>query len=109
MTSGDVPVLPLEVGRWWGTNPRRRETVDVDVVATGLDGELVAGECKWEARPTGSDVLGTLANRAELVCGGASRTLLFLFSKSGFTGECKADALRRGNVRLVTVDEMFGL
>jgi AAA+ ATPase superfamily predicted ATPase len=109
MTSGDVPVLPLEVGRWWGTDPRRREMVDVDVAAVGLDGELVAGECKWEARPTGSDVLGTLANRAELVCGGVSRTLLFLFSKSGFTDECKAAALRRGNVRLVTVDEMFGL
>jgi hypothetical protein len=74
--------------------------------ANPLDDELVAGECKW---PTGSDVLGTLANRAELVCGGASRTLLFLFSKTGFTDECKADALRLGNVRLVTVDEMFEL
>jgi hypothetical protein len=83
--------------------------LDVDVMATRLNGELVAGECKWEARPTGSDVLGTLADRAELVCDGASRTLLFLFSKAGFTDECKADAHRRGNVRLVTVDEMFGL
>ena len=108
MTSGDVPVLPLEVGRWWGTDPRRHEAVDVDVAAIGLDGELVAGECKWEAKPAGSDVLGTLASRAELVRKDASRTILYLFSKSGFTDECKADALRRGNVRLVTVDEMFG-
>lgn len=83
--------------------------MDVDVAAIGLDGELVAGECKWEARPTGSDVLGTLASRAELVCDGASRTLLFLFSKAGFTDECKADALRRGSVRLVTAGEMFEL
>lgn len=83
--------------------------LDVDVVAIGLDGELVAGECKWEARPTGSDVLGTFTDRAELVSDGASRTVLFLFSKLGFTDECKADAFRRGNVRLVTVDEMFGL
>jgi hypothetical protein len=45
----------------------------------------------------------------ELVSDGASRTLLFLFSKPGFTDECKADVLRRGNVRLVTVDEMFEL
>ena len=108
MASGNVPVLPLEVGRWWGTDPRRHETVDVDVAAIGLDGELVAGECKWEAKPTGSDVLGTLASRAELVRKTASRTILYLFSKSGFTDECKADALRRGNVHLVTVDEMFG-
>jgi hypothetical protein len=54
-------------------------------------------------------VLGTLANRAELDGDGASRALLFLFSKAGFTDECKADALRRGNVRLVTADEMFEL
>ncbi|MCH3947257.1 MAG: hypothetical protein LKE43_00220 [Olsenella sp.] len=80
---------------------------DVDAAAIGLDGELVAGECEWEARLTGSDVLGTLADRAELVRGGASRTLLFLFSKTGFTDECKVDAFSRGNVRLVTVDEMF--
>ena len=26
--------------------------LDVDVAAVGLDGELVAGECKWEERPT---------------------------------------------------------
>ena len=83
--------------------------LDVDVAAVGLDGELVAGECKWEARPTGSDVLGTFTDRVELVSDGASRTVLFLFSKLGFTDECKADALRRGNVRLVTVDEMFEL
>lgn len=83
--------------------------LNVDVVATGLNGELVAGECKWDARPAGSDALGILADRAELVSDGASRTVLFLFSKLGFTDECKADALRRGNVRLVTVDEMFGL
>jgi hypothetical protein len=79
----------------------------VDVAAIGLDGELVAGECKWESRPTGSDVLGTLANRAELVNESATSTILFLFSKSGFTEECRADALRRGNVHLVTVEEMF--
>lgn len=107
MSSGRVPVLPLEVGRWWGTDRRRREATDVDVAAIGLDGELVAGECKWESRPTGSDVLGTLANRAELVNESATSTILFLFSKSGFTEECRADALRRGNVHLVTVEEMF--
>lgn len=107
ISSGNVPVLPLEVGRWWGTDSRRHETVDVDVAAIGLDGEVIAGECKWETRPVTSDVLGTLAGRAELVRRQASRVLLFLFSKSGFTDECREDARRRGNVRLVTADEML--
>lgn len=107
ISSGNAPVLPLEVGRWWGTDSRRHETVDVDVAAIGLDDEVIAGECKWETRPVTSDVLGTLAGRAELVRRQASRVLLFLFSKSGFTDECREDARRRGNVRLVTADEMF--
>lgn len=70
---------------------------------------LLPGSASGRPGQLGSDVLGTLASRAELVCDGASHTLLFLFSKAGFTDECKADALRRGNVRLVTADEMFEL
>ncbi len=108
MASGDVPVLPREVGRWWGTDPMRHERADVDVAVIGLDNELIAGECKWETKPASSDVLGLLASRAELVRKDAASTTLFLFSKSGFTEECRSDAARRGNVQLVTAEEMFG-
>jgi AAA+ ATPase superfamily predicted ATPase len=108
MASGAIDILPRALGSWWGTDPARRERTDVDVVVKGLDGELVVGECKWETAPVGSDVIGVLAGRAKLVDSDATDVRMMLFSKSGFTGECEAEARRRGNVRLVSVGEMFG-
>lgn len=108
MTSGEINILPKAVGSWWGTDPARHERTDVDVVARGLDGELLVGECKWESAPVGSDVTGLLAGRAGLIDEDAKDVRLMVFSKSGFTSECEADARRRGNVQLVEVSEMFG-
>lgn len=108
MASGAIDIMPRELGSWWGTNPVRHERTDIDVVARGLDGELLVGECKWEAAPVGSDVIGVLARRASLVDADATDVRLVVFSKSGFTNECKAEAHRRDNVRLVSAEEIFG-
>lgn len=35
---GRLDVLPLEVGRWWGTNPVERCKEEIDVVLSGVDG-----------------------------------------------------------------------
>ncbi len=107
MANGAIDILPRAIGSWWGTDPARRERTDVDVVVKGLDGELLVGECKWETAPVGSDVIGVLAGRAGLVDANATDVRLALFSKSGFTDECEAEAHRRGNVQLVNVEEMF--
>lgn len=108
MACGGIDMLPRALGSWWGTDPARRERTDVDVVAKGLDGELLVGECKWETAPVGSDVIGVLAGRAELVDADATDVRMLVFSKSGFTSECETEARRRGNVRLVGVEEIFG-
>lgn len=108
MASGGIDVLPREVGSWWGADPVHKKSAEVDVAVLGFDGELLVGECKWEARPVGSDVIGRLAHRAELVCPGAKDVHLYLFSKSDFTAECVDDASRRANVTLVTLSDMFG-
>lgn len=31
---GKLPFLATAFGRWWGTDPRAREEVDIDVIAT---------------------------------------------------------------------------
>ena len=40
---GRLDVLPLEVGRWWGTNPVERCEEEIDIVLSGVDGELILG------------------------------------------------------------------
>lgn len=102
---GRLNMLPLEVGRWWGTNPKRRCEEEIDVVMDGVDGELVLGECKWNNQPMEASVLGVLKRRAELLPGGENAQL-YLFSKSGFEEECRECALPTGNVRLVDAREM---
>lgn len=107
MASGELDIIPSAVGSWWGNDPAAREQVDVDVVALGVDGELLAGECKWTSEPVDIGILKTLNHRASLVTESPSRIELVLFSKSGFTRRCERAATQAGNVRLVTPTDMF--
>lgn len=107
VAQGDFDILPVQVGRWWGTDPASREQADVDLVALGADGELVACECKWTSKPVGADVVDLLAHRAALVTDDPSRTDLVVFSKAGFMESAHRTARERGNVRLVEAKEML--
>lgn len=102
---GRLGLLPKEIGSWWGTDPRTRNQEEIDIVLEGSDGELVFGECKWKSRPVDVDVLDKLLERSSLLSG-SSRSF-FLFSKSGFTKSCVEAAQGRGDIRLVTPEEMF--
>lgn len=103
---GGLGVIPVEVGSWWGTNPVTRHEEEVDIVVRGVDGELVLGECKWNNAPVDASVLGTLRRRAALFEDGEDAQL-YLFARNGFDETCRERAERAGNVRLVTLDEMF--
>jgi len=102
---GRLGLLPKEIGSWWGTDPRTRNQEEIGIVLEGSDGELVFGECKWKSRPVDVDVLDKLLERSSLLSG-SSRSF-FLFSKSGFTKSCVEAAKGRGDIRLVTPEEMF--
>lgn len=45
-----LPILGLEFGKWWGTNPLRKEQTDIDIVIKGKD-EDICCECKYQNRP----------------------------------------------------------
>lgn len=100
---GDLPLV-LEIGRWWGTDNVHREQAEIDVVALCDDGSMICGECKWQTKQTDVDVLRTLQHRASLI-GKADEQRLFLFSKSGFTDACQAEATAC-SCRLVTLADM---
>lgn len=96
------------LGSWWGNDPIRKEQAEVDIVATGIDGELILGECKWRNSPIDTDTLNLLAQRASFLQDSKTSNLrLYLFSKSGFTEECKQKAKQVGNASLVKADSMF--
>jgi hypothetical protein len=68
------------MGNWWD-----RQT-EIDVVAVGQE-VLLLGECKWAARPLGTNILNDPQRKAQAVTrrGKWRRVHHALFSRSGFT------------------------
>ena len=56
--SGRIPFLPQKVGRWWN------RTGEIDVVGLAED-RVLSGECKYQERPVGEDVLRDLERKTE--------------------------------------------
>ncbi|MDO4290418.1 MAG: ATP-binding protein [Eggerthellaceae bacterium] len=102
MGTSDIPLV-MDIGRWWGNDPSRREQAEIDLVALCDQGEVLFAECKWREKLTDVDVLETLMHRSQLVP--AKQRHLLLFSKSGYTAACAERAQREG-VRLVTLNDM---
>lgn len=44
-----LPILGLEIGKWWGPNPVKKEQTDIDVVVQGQE-EDICCECKYQNR-----------------------------------------------------------
>lgn len=105
--AGRLPFVPLEYGRWWGTDPQLREEADVDVVAVNaIERELLVGECKWRNSFDEVAAIETLRSRAELLRGYGQKHYV-LFSKGEFNSGAKAQASRSGDMRLVTAQELY--
>ncbi|WP_297612797.1 ATP-binding protein [uncultured Sutterella sp.] len=103
--AGDLPAPFFEFHRWWGSDPRTRQQSEIDIVsAAGKDAMLFA-ECKWRNAPVDADVLQTLLARSNLF--NALEKYLMIFSKSGFTENCRAAAQKIGRVELVSLSDMM--
>lgn len=107
IADGRFDMIPSQIGNWWGVDPQAKEQVDVDVVSLGIDGELLAGECKWTTAPVDTGILETLQERAHLITDRPRRIELVLFAKSGFTKGCIESARKAGNVTLVGLEDLF--
>lgn len=64
--AGKLPELYQNRARWWGNDPKTRQSEEIDLVAGGAKTTLFI-EAKWAGQPVGSDVLKTLENRSKLV------------------------------------------
>lgn len=97
-SGGRIPFLPQKVGRWWD------RTDEIDVVGLAEEGVL-SGECKYQERPVGEDVLHHLERKTEkmLAAEGLSVEKVFyvLFSRKGFSKGLNKKAGTREDLCLV--------
>jgi AAA+ ATPase superfamily predicted ATPase len=109
LNGGDrLPFVFKEAGRWWGGNAVRKQAAEIDIIAHDGDSAALFVECKWSRNSVGVDVLQDLAEKSELPqFARVVEKHLALFSRSGFTKDCKEQAARMGKVQLVTLKDML--
>ncbi|MCK6603679.1 MAG: ATP-binding protein [Ignavibacteriaceae bacterium] len=88
------------IGSWWNGK------AEIDIVCTGLNGEIAVGECKFTNSKTGINILEDLEKRASLMTQKKIAKYL-LFSGSGFTEELLNLKERREDLELISFNEMF--
>lgn len=105
------------VGSWWGgalhehRRAKTRLTEEIDLVALRGPTVVTAGECKWTAKPLQVAVLRALEQFKLPALAQAGHTIgtdlqIFLFSKSGFDEQLRAEARERRDVRLVDAQQL---
>jgi AAA+ ATPase superfamily predicted ATPase len=93
-----------DCGRWWGTNPLRREGQEIDILAfDAAKSRAIFCECKWTNEKLPGSVIDGLIDKCEMFQ--YDKKYCYLFSKSGFTPAALAKAGE--NIRLIRFDEMF--
>ena len=99
-----TPFLFVDAGRWWGNDPKRREEVEIYIVADNKEAAIFA-ECKWTNDFVKAEVLETLVRRSELFR--HKHKYYYLFAKSGFDNDCTIKAKKMDNVELLSFDDMY--
>ncbi|MFR2034808.1 MAG: ATP-binding protein [Agathobacter sp.] len=105
LLNGESPIEFMDLGRWWGTDPREKIQTEIDIMGEQDKNTVLFGECKWVNENVDVKVLEKLKNRSRLFR--YEHAHLYLFAKKGFTQGCIDEAEKMGNVSLVTYGEMY--
>ena len=106
LAAGNFEPEFTDIGRWWGSDPKKREPAEIDIMGTVDNNTAIFGECKWKNENTDVSVLETLVDRSKLFPQYKNKNFI-LFSKSGFTQGCMDKAKKMGNVKLVGYEDMY--
>lgn len=102
----ELPIDLNELGQWWGTDPKKKKQVQIDIVGTPVEGtEYIIGSCKYRNEKIGLDELELLREYAA-VFGKGVKYHYYIFSKGSFT-EALVQAADNGEVTLVSLEEMY--
>lgn len=104
--AGELPILFTEIGRWWGTDPRQKKEVEIDLVARDQQDYLFA-ECKWRNEKTDFSVLLSLQEKADIFSKNRNQTWFYLFSKSGFTEALLEESKNNPHFILISLEDLF--
>lgn len=90
------------IGKWWNAEE------EIDVVALNShEQRLLAGECKWTARPVGIDIFENLKRKTRLALEGNNwQVSYYLFAKSGFTSALQELAIQE-RIHRVNIEAFF--
>lgn len=81
VNAGKLDLLPTQFGKWWGTDPDRREQTDIDIVMNDeFNNRMLFGECKWRNSFDVAQAAANLRHRSALLRP-EGNTLMYLFSK----------------------------
>lgn len=105
LLKGQSLVQFKDLGRWWGTDPKEKKQVEIDIMGEQDKDTAIFGECKWTNENVDVGILETLKTRSELF--NYRSVQYYLFSKKGFTKGCRQKAENMGNVILITYAEML--
>ena len=102
----NLPIMVSEVGQWWGTDPKAKNEVQVDIVGAPIEGkEYIIGSCKYKNEKIGVDELELLQRYAS-VFGRGTKYHYYIFSKGGFTQGLKKLG-EAGEVTLLTLEDIY--
>ena len=104
LLKGKCAVDFTDIGRWWGTNPKTKQQVEIDIYGIADKKTALFGECKWTNEKVDLGVLEGVIEKSEIFH--YPNKYYYLFAKNGFTKGCMDKAAEMGNVVLVRYDEM---
>lgn len=100
-----LPFLATRFGKWWGTDPRRREQTDIDVVlADPQTKRILLGECTWRNSFNETKAVEALLGREGLIPG-YDDTRFMVFSKHPMSNATRDRYA--GKVDFVTAEELY--
>lgn len=105
LLKGECMIDFADIGRWWGTNAKTRQQVEIDIMGTADKNKALFGECKWTNEKVDLGVLDVLVEKSKLF--NYRNKYYYLFAKTGFTKGCREKADEMGNVVLVSYEEML--
>ena len=107
-TKDRLPFIFTNIGRWWGNDPQNKKQTEIDIIANDRN-DYIFCECKWRSTPVDIDVLKKLQHRSNLILGHKDKGKIYyaLFSKADFTDEVKNEAVKKSNLLLFDVDDLF--
>lgn len=100
----NLPILPSEVGSWWGVNPKNKKECEIDIVITSaIDNDVIIGSCKFRNTAIDIDEFKLMEEYADAI--GIREKDIIIFSLSGFSKEMQAVA--NDNIRLVECKTLY--